>query len=108
MSKNLTNQSSKAFLATQSSKAVVKKQKVFNEKELERAYELPLEIYEKKPGDIHIQVQVIEAKNLVPVDLLGKSSPYLCMFVLGEANPRAKTKVIKKSINPQWNEMLEG
>jgi Ca2+-dependent lipid-binding protein len=39
--------------------------------------------------------------------VFGKSNPYVCLYVLGEVHPRSKTKVVKKTTNPQWNEMME-
>lgn len=46
-------------------------------------------------------VRVIEAKNLPPTDPNGLSDPYV-KLQLGKQ--RFKTKVIKKSLNPKWNE----
>ncbi|CAJ1962757.1 unnamed protein product [Sphenostylis stenocarpa] len=46
-------------------------------------------------------VRVIEAKNLPPTDPNGLSDPYV-RLQLGKH--RFRTKVIKKSLNPKWNE----
>ncbi|KAK7332468.1 hypothetical protein VNO80_29220 [Phaseolus coccineus] len=46
-------------------------------------------------------VRVIEAKNLPPTDPNGLSDPYV-RLQLGKQ--RFRTKVIKKSLNPKWNE----
>ncbi|MED6131698.1 hypothetical protein PIB30_012137 [Stylosanthes scabra] len=46
-------------------------------------------------------VRVIEAKNLPPTDLNGLSDPYV-RLQLGKQ--RHKTKVIKKCLNPRWDE----
>ncbi|XP_027338602.1 C2 and GRAM domain-containing protein At1g03370-like isoform X1 [Abrus precatorius] len=46
-------------------------------------------------------VRVIEAKNLPPTDPNGLSDPYV-RLQLGKQ--RFKTKVIKKSLNPKWDE----
>lgn len=32
---------------------------------------------------------------------------YMCVYVMNEVQPRVKTKVMKKTLSPQWNEMLE-
>jgi len=50
---------------------------------------------------------VIEAKNLHKIDMFGKCNPYVCVYVLSEVQPRAKSKVIKKTLDPVWHEMLE-
>uniref|UniRef100_UPI0031B8B3B2 XYPPX repeat family protein n=1 Tax=Trichomonas vaginalis (strain ATCC PRA-98 / G3) TaxID=412133 RepID=UPI0031B8B3B2 len=46
-------------------------------------------------------IKVIEAKDLPKVDTFGKVDPYV-QIQLG--NEKCKTKVIKKSYNPVWNE----
>lgn len=46
-------------------------------------------------------VRVIEAQNLPPTDPNGLSDPYV-RLQLGKQ--RYKTKVIKKSLNPRWDE----
>lgn len=84
-----------------------KKPSTASENELEKSYNIALENYKRQPGDLKMQLQIIESKNLLPTDILGKSNPYVCLYVLGEVHPRAKTKVIKKTVNPTWNEMLD-
>jgi Ca2+-dependent lipid-binding protein len=46
-------------------------------------------------------VRVIEAKNLPPMDPNGLSDPYV-RLQLGKQ--RFRTKVIKKNLNPKWDE----
>lgn len=46
-------------------------------------------------------VKVIEARNLPAVDLNGFSNPYV-RLLLGKS--RCRTKVVKKCLNPSWNE----
>ncbi|KAL9276338.1 hypothetical protein ACSQ67_026116 [Phaseolus vulgaris] len=46
-------------------------------------------------------VRVIESKNLPPTDPNGLSNPYV-RLQLGKQ--RFRTKVIKKNLNPKWNE----
>nr|GMC90188.1 protein QUIRKY [Ipomoea batatas] len=49
-------------------------------------------------------VEVIEARNLVPKDGHGASSPYVVIDFYGQ---RKKTRTVLRDLNPQWNEMLE-
>ena len=46
-------------------------------------------------------VRVLEAKNLLAIDSKGSSDPYV-RLQLGKQ--KFKTKVMKKSLNPQWDE----
>ncbi|CAI8590491.1 unnamed protein product [Vicia faba] len=46
-------------------------------------------------------VRVIEAKNLPPMDLNGFSDPYVRLQL---GRQRFRTKVVKKSLNPKWDE----
>lgn len=48
-------------------------------------------------------VQVIEARNLLAMDSNGLSDPYVKVQL---GRQRAKTKVVKKSLNPIWDEEL--
>lgn len=48
-----------------------------------------------------LSVRVIEARNLPAMDLNGFSDPYV-RLQLGKQ--RTRTKVVKKSLNPQWGE----
>ncbi|XP_020584291.1 C2 and GRAM domain-containing protein At1g03370-like [Phalaenopsis equestris] len=50
---------------------------------------------------MRLYVQVIEARGLPAMDLNGLSDPYV-RLQLGKQ--RAKTKVVKKSLNPLWDE----
>jgi len=51
-------------------------------------------------GTLHIYV--IEAKNLIAADSSGTSDPYV--KVMKNSKLIGKTKVIKKNLNPSWNE----
>ena len=48
---------------------------------------------------------VFRAINVRKADRFGKSDPYAVLFVNGIR--RAKTKVIKKTLNPHWNQVIE-
>lgn len=49
-------------------------------------------------------VEVIEARNLVPKDGHGTSSPYAVLDFHGQ---RRKTRTVMRDLNPTWNESLE-
>lgn len=49
-------------------------------------------------------VEVIDARNLVPKDGHGTSSPYVILDFYGQ---RRKTRVVARDLNPVWNEVLE-
>ncbi|KAJ3081556.1 hypothetical protein HK102_002275 [Quaeritorhiza haematococci] len=52
-----------------------------------------------------VTITIIEARNLKAADLNGKSDPYVKIKdVKGLKGDGAKTRVIKKTLNPQWNE----
>lgn len=48
-----------------------------------------------------LSVKVIEARNLPAMDLNGFSDPYVRLQV---GRNRFRTKVVKKCLNPSWNE----
>lgn len=50
------------------------------------------------PGNLHLNI--IQAKDLVKGDMLGKSDPYA---VVTYGNDKVKTNTIKNSQNPEWN-----
>lgn len=49
-------------------------------------------------------VEVVDARNLLPKDGHGTSSPYVVVDFYGQ---RKRTKTIIKDLNPTWNELLE-
>ena len=55
-----------------------------------------------------LNIQVIEAKEVPSMDRNGLSDPFLKLYLLGpkpnEKKEETKTKIIKKTLNPVWNE----
>lgn len=60
----------------------------------------------KKPVGI-LHVKVIRAKNLLKMDLFGKSDPYVKLKLSDERLPAKKTTIRMKSLNPEWNESFK-
>ncbi|KAL6873706.1 hypothetical protein ACP4OV_013788 [Aristida adscensionis] len=56
----------------------------------------------KAVGILH--VKVIRATDLLKMDLLGKSDPYVKLRLSGERLPSKKTSVKMRNLNPEWNE----
>lgn len=49
-------------------------------------------------------VEVVDARELLPIDGHGKSSPYVILDYYGQ---RKRTQTAARDLNPTWNELLE-
>ncbi|KAK9278588.1 hypothetical protein L1049_028160 [Liquidambar formosana] len=56
------------------------------------------------PGNGWIELVLIEARDLVAADIRGTSDPYVRVHY---GNSKRKTKVMYKTLNPQWHQTLE-
>lgn len=72
-------------------------------------------VKKQKRGNIEIEikftpgnltVKIIQARDLLACDLNGYSDPYVKAYLLPDASKatKHKTKTVKKSLNPEWNE----
>jgi Ca2+-dependent lipid-binding protein len=52
-----------------------------------------------------LSVTVVRANNLINTDFIGKSDPYVVLYV--RPMFKVKTKVIDDNLNPEWNETFE-
>ncbi|XWS50736.1 hypothetical protein CRYUN_Cryun12cG0112900 [Craigia yunnanensis] len=56
------------------------------------------------PGNGWIELVLVEARDLVAADLRGTSDPYVRVHY---GNLKRRTKVMQKTLNPQWHQTLE-
>ena len=71
--------------------------KLQDQKSKERINEYGLDV------DAILQVRVVEGRDIMPMDITGKSDPYVVMQLGKET---FKTKYIKQELNPVWNEIF--
>lgn len=50
-----------------------------------------------------LDVKIIECQGLKDVDFIGKSDPYVCLYILPGKHDTLKTKVVNNSSNPVFN-----
>eukprot|EP01118_Nematostelium_gracile_P018804 TRINITY_DN8497_c0_g1_i1.p1 TRINITY_DN8497_c0_g1~~TRINITY_DN8497_c0_g1_i1.p1 ORF type:complete len:462 (-),score=77.47 TRINITY_DN8497_c0_g1_i1:4-1389(-) len=51
-----------------------------------------------------LSLQVIEARNLLPMDSTGFSDPFVVVTLNGDAKSKKVTQIIPQNLNPVWNE----
>ncbi|XP_030450868.1 synaptotagmin-3 [Syzygium oleosum] len=51
-----------------------------------------------------LRVKVVRAMKLLKMDFLGASDPYVKLKLSGDILPAKKTAIIRKNLNPEWNE----
>jgi len=52
-------------------------------------------------------ITVVEAKDLIGLDFNGKSDPFVELIFNKDKSTKKCTKVLKKNLNPEWNETFE-
>ncbi|KAE7996982.1 hypothetical protein FH972_001658 [Carpinus fangiana] len=60
----------------------------------------------KKPVGI-LHVNVIRARKLLKMDILGTSDPYVKLSLTGDSLPAKKTTIKKNNLNPEWHEKFK-
>ncbi|GEQ67789.1 hypothetical protein JCM33374_g1454 [Metschnikowia sp. JCM 33374] len=55
----------------------------------------------------HVQIKVVNAEHLPAADRNGKSDPYVKLYLNTEKESFFKSKKVKKSLDPTWNESTQ-
>lgn len=58
----------------------------------------------KKPPEMRLNVEVVEAKELEPKDPNGLSDPFVTLYIKTSPSHRYNTSVKSGSLNPSWDE----
>ncbi|CCD23437.1 tricalbin NDAI_0B04030 [Naumovozyma dairenensis CBS 421] len=64
--------------------------------------ELPQADLKSNSGELTILAK--SAENLISADTNGYSDPFIKFYINDEDDPRWKTKIVKKTLNPTWND----
>lgn len=59
---------------------------------------------EKEPPEIHLNVEIVEAKDLRPKDSNGLSDPFVTLYLASNTAHRYNTSVKMGCLNPVWEE----
>lgn len=70
----------------------------------ERHNELLTAAEKKEPPEILLNVEIIEAKDLVAKDSNGLSDPFVTLYLASNASRRYNTSVKPETLNPIWEE----
>nr|XP_031845703.1 protein unc-13 homolog 4B isoform X2 [Nomia melanderi] len=82
---------------------------------LQNAFKVDNETHEKvlettknmEPPELHLNVEVIEAKELVSKDANGKSDPFCALYLESAPTRRYNTAVKTSTLSPVWEEHFE-
>jgi len=68
--------------------------------------QLNIDFVKSDPDSYTLTVEILQARNLLPADLNGLADPYVKMYVQPDPTKKTKqkTKIVKKSLDPVWNE----
>lgn len=59
---------------------------------------------EKEPPEILLNVEVVEAKDLIAKDSNGLSDPFVTLYLSSNTSRRYNTSVKPETLNPLWEE----
>lgn len=58
----------------------------------------------KEPPELMLNVEVVEAKDLVPKDPNGLSDPFVTIYMMSNSSQRYTSSVKQSTLNPVWEE----
>lgn len=58
----------------------------------------------KEPPELMLNVEVVEAKDLVPKDPNGLSDPFVTIYMMSNSTHRYNSSVKQATLNPVWEE----